>query len=127
MPEFLGFSVRVHDRIPPSCRRWQLGLTLLSTIRDYVCETGYPGLDEVDLPWLEQRIRRLQQKAYEPSSASSSGILRRIFLESQARTAAIIVLGEADFVVVMNSDGKKGFIQNAGTLDECRDEIIDVF
>jgi len=75
---------------------WQLGLTLLSAIRDYVCETGYPGLDEVDLPWLEQRIRRLQQKAYEPSSASSSGMLRRIFSESQARTAAIIVLGESD-------------------------------
>jgi len=40
--------------------------------------------------------------------------------------ANIPVLGEADLVVVMNSDGKKGYIQKAGTLDECRDEIIDL-
>lgn len=40
--------------------------------------------------------------------------------------ANIPVLGEADLVVVMNSDGKKGFIQRAGSLDECREEIIDL-
>lgn len=40
--------------------------------------------------------------------------------------ANIPVLGEADLVVVMNSDGKKGFIQKAGSLDECREEIIDL-
>jgi hypothetical protein len=40
--------------------------------------------------------------------------------------ANIPVLGEADLVIVMNSDGKKGYIQKAGSLDECRDEIIDL-
>jgi ABC-type lipoprotein export system ATPase subunit len=40
--------------------------------------------------------------------------------------ANIPVLGEADLVVVMNSDGKKGYVQKAGTLDECRDEIVDL-
>ena len=40
--------------------------------------------------------------------------------------ANIPVLGEADFVVVMNSDGKKGYVQKAGTLDDCRDEIVDL-
>ena len=40
--------------------------------------------------------------------------------------ANIPVLGEADLVVVMNSDGKKGYLQKCGTLDECRDEIVDL-
>lgn len=40
--------------------------------------------------------------------------------------ANIPVLGEADLVVVMNSDGKKGYVQKAGSLDDCRDEIIDL-
>jgi energy-coupling factor transporter ATP-binding protein EcfA2 len=40
--------------------------------------------------------------------------------------ANIPVLGEADLVIVMNSDGKKGYVQKAGTLDECRDEIVDL-
>ncbi len=40
--------------------------------------------------------------------------------------ANIPVLGDADLVVVMNSDGKKGYVQKAGSLDECRDEIIDL-
>jgi energy-coupling factor transporter ATP-binding protein EcfA2 len=40
--------------------------------------------------------------------------------------ANIPVLGGADLVVVMNSDGKRGFIEKTGTLDECRAEIIDL-
>ena len=40
--------------------------------------------------------------------------------------ANIPVLAEADLVVVMNSDGKKGFVQKAGSLDDCREEIIDL-
>lgn len=40
--------------------------------------------------------------------------------------ANIPVLGEADFVVVMNSDGKRGYVEKAGTLDECRDEIVNL-
>jgi energy-coupling factor transporter ATP-binding protein EcfA2 len=40
--------------------------------------------------------------------------------------ANIPVLGEADLVIVMNSDGKRGYIQKSGTLDECRDEIVDL-
>jgi len=40
--------------------------------------------------------------------------------------ANIPVLGEADLVVVMNSDGQRGFVEKAGTVDECRDEIIDL-
>ncbi len=40
--------------------------------------------------------------------------------------ANIPVLGEAEMVVVMNSDGQRGFVQKAGTVDQCRDEIIDL-
>lgn len=40
--------------------------------------------------------------------------------------ANIPVLGEAEMVVVLNSDGRRGFVEKAGTLDECRDEIIDL-
>lgn len=40
--------------------------------------------------------------------------------------ANIPVLGEADLVVVMNSDGKRGYIEKTGSLDECRSEIIDL-
>jgi len=38
--------------------------------------------------------------------------------------ANIPVLAEAELVVVLNSDGKTGYIQKAGTLDECRNEIV---
>ena len=40
--------------------------------------------------------------------------------------ANIPVLGEAELVIVMNSDGKRGFVEKAGTVDECRNEIIDL-
>jgi ABC-type cobalamin/Fe3+-siderophores transport system ATPase subunit len=40
--------------------------------------------------------------------------------------ANIPVLGDADLVVVMNSDGKRGFIEKTGGLDDCREEIIDL-
>ena len=56
-------------------------------------------------------VRRLRQ------------IRQMIFITHNAN---IPVLGDADLVIVMNSDGKKGYVQKAGTLDECRDEIIDL-
>ena len=40
--------------------------------------------------------------------------------------ANIPVLGEAELVVVMNSDGKQGFVEKAGTVDECRNEIVNL-
>ena len=40
--------------------------------------------------------------------------------------ANIPVLGEAELVVVMNSDGQRGFVEKAGNVDECRNEIIDL-
>jgi ABC-type lipoprotein export system ATPase subunit len=40
--------------------------------------------------------------------------------------ANIPVLAEADLIVVLNSDGRAGYIEKAGSLDECRDEIIDL-
>jgi energy-coupling factor transporter ATP-binding protein EcfA2 len=40
--------------------------------------------------------------------------------------ANIPVLGEADLVVVLDSDGRHGFVQKAGSFEECRDEIIDL-
>lgn len=40
--------------------------------------------------------------------------------------ANIPVLGGADLVLVMNSDGRRGFVQKTGTVDECRKEIIDL-
>lgn len=40
--------------------------------------------------------------------------------------ANIPVLAEADLVIVLNSDGKTGFVEQTGTLDECRDQIIDL-
>jgi DNA repair exonuclease SbcCD ATPase subunit len=40
--------------------------------------------------------------------------------------ANIPVLGEADLIVVMGSDGRVGRIDKTGTLDECQQEIIDL-
>lgn len=40
--------------------------------------------------------------------------------------ANIPVLGEADLVVVLNSDGKIGCIEKFGSLEDCREEIIDL-
>lgn len=51
------------------------------------------------------------------------GIRQMVFITHNAN---IPVLGEADFVVVMNSDGKRGFVEKAGSLDECQDEIVNL-
>lgn len=40
--------------------------------------------------------------------------------------ANIPVLAEAELVVVMNSDGRIGYVEKKGTVDECRDHIIDI-
>lgn len=40
--------------------------------------------------------------------------------------ANIPVLGEADLVVVMNSDGRRGFVHKCGSIDQCQDEIVDL-
>ena len=40
--------------------------------------------------------------------------------------ANIPVLGEADLVIVMNSDGRTGHVEKSGTVDNCRREIIDL-
>jgi hypothetical protein len=58
-----------------------------------------------------ETIRRLKQRR------------QMIFVTHNAN---IPVLAEANLVVVMDSDGKKGFIQKAGSLDDCCEEIIDL-
>jgi energy-coupling factor transporter ATP-binding protein EcfA2 len=40
--------------------------------------------------------------------------------------ANIPVLAEAELVLVMNSDGRVGFVEKSGTVDECREQIIDL-
>ena len=40
--------------------------------------------------------------------------------------ANIPVLAEADLVLVMNSDGRVGIVEKSGTVDECREQIIDL-
>lgn len=40
--------------------------------------------------------------------------------------ANIPVLAEADLVIVMNSDGKIGYVEQSGSVDECREQIIDL-
>lgn len=40
--------------------------------------------------------------------------------------ANIPVLAEAEMIVVLNSDGQTGSIQKCGTLDDCKNEIIDL-
>jgi energy-coupling factor transporter ATP-binding protein EcfA2 len=40
--------------------------------------------------------------------------------------ANIPVLGEADLVVVMNSDGRVGYVEKTGSVDDCQHEIIDL-
>jgi DNA repair exonuclease SbcCD ATPase subunit len=40
--------------------------------------------------------------------------------------ANIPVLAEANLVLVMNSDGRVGFVEKSGTVDECREQIIDL-
>lgn len=40
--------------------------------------------------------------------------------------ANIPVLAEADLVLVMNSDGRVGVVEKSGTVDQCREHIIDL-
>jgi energy-coupling factor transporter ATP-binding protein EcfA2 len=40
--------------------------------------------------------------------------------------ANIPVLGEADLIIVLDSDGRQGFVRKMGSLDDCRGEIIDL-
>ena len=40
--------------------------------------------------------------------------------------ANIPVLAEADLVLVMNSDGRVGVVEKSGTVDQCREQIIDL-
>jgi len=40
--------------------------------------------------------------------------------------ANIPVLAEADLVLVMNSDGRVGVVEKWGTVDQCREQIIDL-
>jgi ABC-type glutathione transport system ATPase component len=40
--------------------------------------------------------------------------------------ANIPVLAEADMVIVLNSDGKKGYVERSGSIDQCRDQIVDL-
>jgi energy-coupling factor transporter ATP-binding protein EcfA2 len=40
--------------------------------------------------------------------------------------ANIPVLAEADLVLVMNSDGRIGVVEKSGTVDECREQIIEL-
>jgi len=40
--------------------------------------------------------------------------------------ANIPVLADADLVIVMNSDGKIGYVEKKGSVDECRDQIVDL-
>jgi energy-coupling factor transporter ATP-binding protein EcfA2 len=40
--------------------------------------------------------------------------------------ANIPVLAEADLVIVMNSNGKIGYIEKSGSVDECREHIVDL-
>lgn len=49
--------------------------------------------------------------------------LRQILVTHNAN---IPVLGEADLVVVMNSDGRAGYVEKTGTVDDCQREIIDL-
>jgi energy-coupling factor transporter ATP-binding protein EcfA2 len=40
--------------------------------------------------------------------------------------ANIPVLADADLIIVMNSDGKIGYVEKWGSVDECRDQIVDL-
>lgn len=40
--------------------------------------------------------------------------------------ANIPVLGDADLVIVMDSDGRRGFISKSGSVDACRSDIVDL-
>jgi hypothetical protein len=72
--EFLDFAVRIDERIPSSCRRMTTGLALLSSLRNYANEIVANGqshhrTDYNDWPWLEQRIYKFEQEAYEAPNA----------------------------------------------------------
>lgn len=53
-------------------------------------------------------------------------VKRRRQLVFITHNANIPVLGEADLVVVMDSDGRTGFVKKSGSVDDCRDEIIEL-
>lgn len=63
---------------------------------------------------------------YETVVNSIKRLKRRRQMIFITHNANIPVLAEADLVIVMNSDGKVGFVEKSGTVDECRNEIIDL-
>lgn len=56
--------------------------------------------------------------------------IRRLKAQRQmifiTHNANIPVLGEAELIVVLNSDGKRGYVEKSGSVSECRREIIDL-
>jgi energy-coupling factor transporter ATP-binding protein EcfA2 len=40
--------------------------------------------------------------------------------------ANIPVLADAELIIVMNSDGRMGFVERSGSVDHCRDQIVDL-
>jgi hypothetical protein len=76
--EFLDSAVHIDEHIPSSCRRMTTSLALLSSLRNYVSEIVANGqshyrMDYIDWPWLEQRIYKLKQEAYEAPNTGSAG------------------------------------------------------
>jgi hypothetical protein len=63
---------------------------------------------------------------YETVVNSIKRMKRRRQMVFITHNANIPVLAEVDLIVVMNSDGKVGFVEKKGTVEECRDEIIDL-
>jgi hypothetical protein len=71
--QYQEFAVRIDDRIPTSCRRMTTSFKLLSSFRDYIGKLVpanhlYELSNHIDLPWLEQRIYKLEQEAYKVPS-----------------------------------------------------------
>ena len=51
----------------------------------------------------------------------------RIFLASKLRLPALGgMFSDSEQVIVMESDGKAGHIRKSGTVDDCKDNIINI-
>jgi len=63
---------------------------------------------------------------YETVVSSIQRIKKKRQMIFITHNANIPVLADADLVIVMNSDGKIGYIEKSGSVDDCREQIVDL-
>ena len=109
VPEYLDIAIRIDDRIPTSCRRFDSAIDVLNSIRNQIEEdentssTQSRSVAAIDCPALEKRIFVLEQEHY--GETRQEPALQKIMAEDYERSSTspsdleiggIIFIVEAD-------------------------------